>query len=90
MGVEVIWIGLAAVAGAVGSGLLGWIGNKGESFSARKFLPNLIRAVIAGGTLALTFPFIEEMGFYAGLVGAFLSGAGVDVVAHRVAGTMKQ
>ena len=87
---EVIWIGIAGAVGAVGSGLLGWIGNKGEPFSARKFIPNLIRAVISGATLALAFPFIEEMGFYPGLIGAFLTGAGVDVVAHRLAGTMKQ
>lgn len=87
---ETIWIGLAAGGGAIGAGLLGWLGSKGESFSARKFFATFIRAAIAGGGIALTYPFIEQMGFYAGLIGAFLSGAGVDVLAHRVAGTMKQ
>lgn len=85
---EPIYIGLAGAVGAVGSGLLGWLSSK-EPFTARKFIPNLIRAVISGATLALTFPFIEEMGFYPGLIGAFLTGAGVDVVAHRIAGTIK-
>ena len=86
---EVVYIGAAAAIGAVGAGLLGWLGKKGEPLSARKLVPNLIRATIAGATIALAYPFIEQMGFYPGLAAAFLSGSGVDVLAHRVVGTMK-
>jgi len=86
---ETIWIGVAASIGAIGAGLLGWLGQKGEPFSGRKFMANVIRAAIAGGGIALAYPLIEQMGFYGGLVGAFLSGAGIDVIGHRLAGTIK-
>ena len=87
---ETIWIGIAAAGGAIGAGLLGWLGAKGVPFSGRKLIANLIRAAIAGGGIALAYPFIEQMGFYGGLIGSFLAGAGIDVVGHRIAGTMKQ
>ena len=85
---EILYVALSAFGGGVGAGLLGWL-EKGTGFSGRKFLPTIIRAIIAGGVIAISYPFVEQMGLWAGLIGAFLAGAGIDVLGHRIAGTMK-
>ena len=82
---SVIYLVIAAFGGGVVAGLLGWL-EKGTPFTVIKFLPTVLRALIAAGVVAASYPFIETMGFWAGLVGAFLAGAGVDVVGHPIAG----
>jgi len=85
---EILYVSLAAFGGGVGAGLLGWL-EKGTDFSGRKFLPTVLRAAVAGGVIAISYPFVESMGLWAGLIGAFLAGAGIDVLGHRVAGSIK-
>ena len=85
---EIVYVGLAAFGGGIVAGLLGWLG-KGLPFSGHKFVSNILRAMTAGGVIAISYPFIESMGLWAGLIGAFLAGAGIDVIGHRVAGTMR-
>ncbi len=71
-----IYIGLAAFAGSMLSGLLGWA-NSGESFVPRKWIGNLCRALIAGVGAAM----VAETGMVlsaAVLGGAFMAGRGAD------------
>ena len=86
---NIMWISLAGFAGGVVSGLLGYL-KTGEAFDSRKFLPTFLRALIAGATLAITYPLVEQLGLATALVGAFLAGAGFDDVWHRIAGTIKK
>lgn len=85
---NIFYIAVAAFGGGIIAGLLGWLESH-EGFSFRKFLPSILRALVAGGIIAVSYPFLESMGLWAGLIGAFLTGAGVDVLGHRVAGSMK-
>lgn len=85
---EIIYVGAAAFIGGLVDGALGWLG-KGTPFSGRKFVPNILRALTAGGGIALAYPFLESMGLWPAILAAFLAGAGVDVLGHRIAGTMK-
>lgn len=84
---DLIFIALAATIGAVIAGLLGWFGS-GEVFNPRKFWPTILRAVIAGGIVAVSYPLIQTLGLWTGLIGAFLTGAGVDVLGNRLAGSI--
>ena len=77
---------LAAFGGGLASGLLGFI-ESGEPFSGRKFLPTVLRSALAAGIVAFSYPFIE-LGFWPGIVAAGLAGAGVDVIGHRMAGSI--
>ena len=83
----IVFVALAATVGAIVAGLLGWFGS-GEKFNSRKFWPTILRAVIAGGIVAVSYPLIETLGLWTGLIGAFLTGAGVDVLGNRLAGSI--
>lgn len=85
---ELIYVGVAAFVGGLVDGALGWLG-KGTPFSGRKFVPNILRALTAGGVIAISYPFIESMGLWPAIIAAFLAGAGFDILGHRIAGTMK-
>ena len=85
---EIMYVGVAAFVGGVVDGALGWLG-KGTPFSGRKFVPNIIRAMSAGGGIAMAYPLIEQMGLWPAIIAAFLAGAGIDVLGHRVAGSIK-
>lgn len=82
---ELFYFALAAIAGGIGSGLLGFIESK-TKWDVTKFLPNAIRSVIAGAGIAVSYSFVD-MGLWAGIITAFLIGAGVDVLGHRIAGS---
>lgn len=84
----IVYVGLAAFGGGIVAGLLGWL-EKGTDFSFKKFLPSILRAIVAGGVIAVSYPFIQSMGLWPGLIGAFLTGAGIDVLGHRLAGSIK-
>ena len=88
----ILYITLAAIGGALASGLLGWL-SKHDSFSAIKFLPTFIRACVAGAGVAFAGGLIDvyaaEPNAWAAIIPAFLIGAGVDIVGHRVAGSIK-
>lgn len=82
----IVFVALSAFVGGLAAGLLGWLEKKSK-WSAVKFLPTLIRSVIAGGGIAISYPFLEDMGLWPAVIAAFLVGAGVDVLGHRVAGS---
>ena len=84
---EVLYVSLSAFGGGIIAGLLGWF-KTGEDFSARVFVPTVLRALLAGGALALTYTFVGEVATVADMVVAFMAGAGVDVVGHRIAGSI--
>ena len=84
---EIVWFSLAGFGGALLSGIAGWW-KSGAKFDAAKFFPTFFRALVAGGGIALAYPFIE-MGLWTGLVAAFLTGAGVDVAVHRGVGAIQ-
>ena len=88
----ILYVALSAFGGGVIAGLLGWL-EKGLPFSWAKFLPTVLRAFIAGASIAIADSvFIHAQigdGLWGVLIAAFLVGAGFDVVAHRVAGTIK-
>ncbi len=86
---DIWYVALAGFGGAVVEGLLGWA-KSAEGFDFRKFLPTLLRGIATGGGIAMAYPIIEAVGFWPGMVGAFLTGAGVDVLWHNVAGTIKK
>ena len=82
---DLVYLGLSAFGGGVVAGLLGYA-KAGKTFSARKYLPTVLRALLAGGTIAVTYNFVGDVVSGAALVTAFLAGAGVDVGLHRIAG----
>jgi hypothetical protein len=86
--VEIVYVALAAFGGGVITALLGWLGS-GEAFAFRKLLPSIIRAMLAGGVIAVSYPLVAAANIWALLIGAFLAGAGVDVTLHRLAATIK-
>ena len=81
-----LWIAIAAFAGAIIAGLLGYF-SSGTKFSARKYLPTVLRALLAAGALALTYELVGDVASGADIVAAFMAGAGVDVGLHRIAGS---
>jgi len=82
-----IYLAIAAGVGGIASGVLGWL-KSGEPFNHRKFLPTVLRSAVAGVGVGFVAPFVE-IGFWPGIVGAFLTGAGFDVALHRATGSIK-
>ena len=85
---ETIYISLAAAGGALGSSFLGWLTSK-EDFIPRKFMASFMRAVLAGGAFAVTYSTVMGAPTIGDMVVAFGAGAGIDVLGHRVAGSVK-
>lgn len=83
---EGLYLGIAAGIGGIVSGFLGWQASH-EPFNPHKFFPTFLRSAGAGLGVAFASPLVE-MGFWPGITGAFLAGAGVDVALHRIAGTI--
>lgn len=73
----------AAALGAVTSALLGWL-DSGQPFNPRKFAYSAVHAVVAAGAAAAAL----TDGTIAGLIAAFLAGAGVDAVGNRIKGAI--
>lgn len=80
---------LLSVAGGLFTAILGWL-ESGEDFDPRKFASSVARAILAGLLSAMVFqdldPSTVTMWTY---IIAFLMGAGIDVVGHRAAGTVR-
>ena len=85
---EILYVSLAAFGGGIVAALLGWL-KSGESFVARKFASSVLRALIAAALFAVSYATLGEAITMMSLVIAFLAGAGVDVVGHRIAGSVK-
>ena len=80
---ELINAAVAASAGALVSGTLGWWDSH-EPFNARKFMGSVWRAVFAGmGWLAVN-QFADVQGVI--WLWAFLGGAGIEVLGNRIQG----
>jgi high-affinity Fe2+/Pb2+ permease len=71
----------AAFAGSLGSGVFGWIKSE-EKFDKRKFMASVWSAAIAAMLFALAYTKTSDLGVV-NFVGAFLGGAGIDVMANR-------
>jgi len=84
---DVTYIGISAFLGAIAVSLLGWTESQ-EPFVPRKFASSLIRAIIAGVSIASAFNYVESVTPVSYLL-AFLSGAGVDAGGHRIAGAIR-
>ena len=85
---DLVYLGLSAFGGGVVAGLLGYA-KAGKTFSARKYLPTVLRALLAGGTIAVTYNFIGDVESGADIVSAFMAGAGVVVALHRFSGSIR-
>ena len=83
-----LYVCLAAFGGGIVAALLGWM-KSGEAFIARKFVPSVLRALVAGGAFALTYAWVGTSTM-TGIVIAFVAGAGVDVIGHRLASSVKK
>jgi len=84
---NIIWIGVAAFLGGIVSALLGWLDSE-EDFNPRKFSVSIVRALIAGITFAIGYQYMNSLSpIDIGV--AFLGGAGVDVIGHRIARAIK-
>jgi len=84
---EQLWFALAGFGGALVAGILGYWKSEAK-FDPQKFFPTFMRSLLAGGGIALAYPFME-MGLWTGLIAAFAMGAGFDVTWHRGVGAIK-
>lgn len=82
-----LYVSLSAFGGGLASAVLGWM-RSGQPFIARKFAASVLRALVAGGAFAGTYAVIGAATME-DIVIAFAAGAGVEVLGHRVAGSMK-
>jgi hypothetical protein len=88
--VMLLLVAIAALTGAVTSAVLGWL-DSGENFIARKFASSMIRAIFSGILFVIAFtplPNPDLWSFIIELGTAFLGGAGIDVLGHRIAGAV--
>ena len=83
---ERLYIALVALSGGLAAALLGWL-ESNEPFSPRKFGGSVIRSLVAGIVFAIGYHLSGPVGII-DLFYAFLGGAGVDVIANRVAGKL--
>jgi hypothetical protein len=84
--IDILVLSLAAVVGALFTGVLGFLAS-GEPFDPRKFASTILRAIIAAIAIAVTFSFEGDLDAV-NLLLAFLAGAGIDVAGSRLAGVI--
>ena len=85
---DALYVALSAGGGGIAAALLGWL-KSGESFVPRVFLSSVLRAIISGGGFAIGYTVASGTATWENLIIAFLAGAGVDVLGHRAAGSIK-
>lgn len=85
--IEILIVFVLAIVGAIFSALLGWL-ESGEDFIPRKFIPSVMRAVVAGIVFALGLSEMEVLTVWV-YFEVFVGGAGIEVIGHRVAKTLK-
>ena len=83
---ERLYIALVALSGGLSAALLGWL-ESNEPFNSRKFGGSVIRSLTAGIVFAIGYHLSGPVGII-DLFYAFLGGAGVDVIANRIAGKL--
>lgn len=84
MDLNLIWVALAAFAGTLSSATIGWL-DSGEAFAPRKFFSSVMRGFAAAVGLAV-IQYLNPPLTWGILIGAYLAGAGVDVLGNRIAG----
>lgn len=87
MDMKLLWVILAAFAGAVAAALLGW-SESAEAFVFRKFLGSILRGLLAALVFGVGYQFTDGLGVW-GLASAFLGGAGLDVIGKKGMGAIK-
>ena len=86
MGINLIYIALAAFIGGIATALLGWT-EKGTPWDGRKFVSSLIRSLVGGIAIAAAMDYSGATAPVIYLL-AFLSGAGVETGTKRFAGAI--
>lgn len=84
---NVAYVVVAAFVGALVAAVLGWITTE-EPFNGRKFGASCLRALLAAAVFGATFSYVNQLHPIDILI-AFLGGAGVDVIGHRVSGSIR-
>lgn len=80
--IQVVVLTALTIAGAVLSAIIGYLGSE-DVFETQKFVSSMLTAVIAGALLAYGFSMLQVIEVWDYLL-AFLSGAGADVLRHRI------
>ena len=86
---ETVYISLAAFGGGMTSTILGWL-QSGLPFVPRKFFASALRSLLAGGSFAMAYSTVMGTPTIADMIVAFGAGAGVEVLGHRLAGSVKK
>lgn len=84
---EMLLVAILAMLGALVAAYLGWA-NSGEPFNARKFSSSVIRAIVAALLFVAGSYTTQAPANFLVYLGAFLGGAGVDVLGNRLAGAV--
>lgn len=82
---DALYLALSAGGGCIAAALLGWF-KSGDKFNARIFGASVVRAALAGAGFAIGTTLATGVASVENLIAAFLAGAGVDVLGHRLAG----
>jgi hypothetical protein len=86
MEINILLVAAAAFIGAMATALSGWA-EQNTDFDIRKFLPSLIRSLVAAVGIAVAMDYSNATVPLVYLF-AFLSGAGVEVGGNRIAGAI--
>ena len=84
----VLILAVYAIAGAVVAAVLGYL-ESGEAFEFNKFLASLLRGVVSAIAAIFVFQDVAVITIWDGLQ-AFLLGAGIDVLGHRLSGVVNR
>lgn len=87
LGVNIIYIAVAAFLGGIIASILGWLDSK-ESFDVRKFAASAVRALVAAIVFAVGYSYANHVSAIDMAI-AFCGGAGVDALGNRVSGSIK-
>lgn len=82
MEIQVVFVAIASFLGAVVVALLGWADSQ-EPFNAKKFLASALRGLVAAVAFAVGVSTINSVVSWPFYLGAFLGGAGLDVVGKK-------
>jgi uncharacterized membrane protein YoaK (UPF0700 family) len=85
MDLGILWLVIAAFMGGLIAAFLGWH-KSGEPFQPLKFLPSVLRALLAALAAAVSYQYVGPITWPI-LFMAILAGAGVDSLGNRLAGS---
>ena len=88
MDLGTLYVSLGAGGGGILVALLGWFESK-ENFVARKFVPSIIRSVLAGVVFAVGYTVSGRAVTMADILIAIAAGAGIDAGLKRAVGASK-